>query len=346
MKLVSAVEKLVKRQYAPKLSTIYRDIGAVIKLAEPSTDARAKACGDVVNFISFAAMNYHFVSVLKMPPQLILNIDFTQFNVECTHQPIKVRILCPLPTTKALKVLPKKGDNSNGMGLNIKFYLLINTAGDMMDPLYLIANDNMSVEEFDWYKVKGLGIGTEPGSFAYLYFCKTRSANKNFFNWLHTTVITAAVLRLQGVYGLANDTLAWFQLDGEPCQIACYKQAEMQQHLHKCFIAVGKPPASTTELTQACDNRNCFKGCKAILKESVSYKVNIDSNDWLIKQLNDVFDTHNLKYKTQALEVATANDNDSTHIIGSPTAMAEQHWYKKLPCQKDLIIGMLHAQMR
>ena len=152
---------------------IYKHIGAITKQAEATTTARATACQDIVNFISFAAMNYLYVCMYKVQPQLILNIDATQFNVENTQCQIKVCVLQQLPTIKNNKVLPKKPDNTQGMALFIKFFLLITAGGDMLEPVYLIADDNMHATDFDIYKVKGLGISTDPGSHAWVSFCCT-----------------------------------------------------------------------------------------------------------------------------------------------------------------------------
>ncbi len=196
--------------------------------------------------------------------------------------------MCPLPTAKnvkvnskkeSIKVVAKKGDASQGMAIFIKFFLLINAAGDMMSPVYVIADNNMLVEELDVYNIKGLGIGAEPGSSAYLCFCKTRSCNRCFFEWLHYTVLTKAFCWLRSVYGLGEEQPVWFQLDGEPGQIACYELVALQNHLSKMNIAVEKPLASTAEVTQPCNCGNCFKGCKTMLKQAVSKKLSIESNE-------------------------------------------------------------------
>src|SRR5688572_18084572 len=127
------------------------------------------------------------------------------------------------------------------MALFIKFFLLTNAAGDMMTPVYIIADDNMLEEEVDMCKITGLGIGAEPGSCAWLTFCKTRCGNSQFFEWVHHTVLTEAIHLLRTMYGLGEQQ-AWFQLDGEPCQIACYSTTSMLEHLTKMNISVGKPP--------------------------------------------------------------------------------------------------------
>ena len=56
-------------------------IGCKTKKAETTTDARLDACKDVINFLTFASMNYLMFAKLKTPHDLIINIDATQFMV-------------------------------------------------------------------------------------------------------------------------------------------------------------------------------------------------------------------------------------------------------------------------
>ena len=44
------------------------------------------------------------------------------------------------------------------MAIFINLFLLNNAGGDIMDPVYVIADDNMLAKVFDAYKVRGLGI--------------------------------------------------------------------------------------------------------------------------------------------------------------------------------------------
>ena len=60
--------------------------------------------------------------------------------------------------------------------------------------------------------------------------------------------------------------MTWFQLDGESVQIAIYQSKQMLKKLEDMNIVVGKPPASTTDITQPSDIRHCFKGPKTALK--------------------------------------------------------------------------------
>ena len=49
------------------------------------------------------------------------------------------------------------------------------------------------------------------------------------------------------------DTMAWFQLDGERIQIECFQDSKILTLMHSNHNCVGKPAASITEITQACD---------------------------------------------------------------------------------------------
>ena len=57
-------------------------------------------------------MNYLYVCVYKVPPQLILNVNATQFDVGNIQIQVKVQVLCNLSIAKGTKVLHKNGDNT------------------------------------------------------------------------------------------------------------------------------------------------------------------------------------------------------------------------------------------
>jgi hypothetical protein len=73
--------------------------------------------------------------------------------------------------------------------------------------------------------------------------------------------------KLRTAWVLTIDAPAWFQLDGEAIQIAPFKDPATVEHFGNYCIICGKPPASTTEVTQPCDCGNCFKGSKTCFKD-------------------------------------------------------------------------------
>jgi hypothetical protein len=74
------------------------------------------------------------------------------------------------------------------------------------------------------------------------------------------------------------DSFGWLQLDGEAMQIECFKAPEITQFLNDHHIVVGKPPGSSTEITQPCDAGNCFRG----RKKGLTSVTNADINDHVL----------------------------------------------------------------
>ncbi|KAJ1395080.1 hypothetical protein B484DRAFT_407692 [Ochromonadaceae sp. CCMP2298] len=253
----------------PKTILNYRKtLNLKVKNGETSTDARMAAVKDITNFITFAAMNHAMVETLRVNPALILNIDATQFEVGSSKgKGIQVVVTERNGVeTGPLKAAPKKGDNSTGLAYFIKFFLLINAAGDMHIPVFVVADPFMEEGAVDRYEVPGLGAGTDAGAPGWLVFTKTRGCNRAFYDWLNMQYVCNFAQKLRTVWGLPVDAPAWFQLDGEAIQIAPFKEKSTVEHFANYCIICGKPPASTTEVTQPCDCGNCFKGSKTCLK--------------------------------------------------------------------------------
>jgi hypothetical protein len=59
-----------------------------------------------------------------------------------------------------------------------------------------------------------------------------------------------------------EDSFVFIQMDGEDIQIKCYFEDVVRQILKSNNIEIGKSAASSTEITQACDSGNIFKGTK------------------------------------------------------------------------------------
>ena len=85
-------------------------------------------------------------------------------------------------------------------------------------------------------------------------------------------------------------TLTWFQLDGEPVQIEVYNDPEMIQKLHDQNIVIGKPSASTSEITQPCDKEHCFLGPKAAFK--YIHDSDVALKEQMVERLAVVCDAH------------------------------------------------------
>jgi hypothetical protein len=168
----------------------------------------------------------------------------------------------------------------------------MSASGNQAEPLYMIADDNMSEDEFRVYPVNGLGVGTQLDNKGYVVITKTRCANVPFYRWFVETILVKYVQEMRRVYEIPLDSPAWFQLDGEAVQIDPFKTNAMIKLLSDNNIHVGKPPGSTTAITQPCDAGNCFKGPKTSNKYIKDHDVK--HMKWMLERLsNIVFKPHN-----------------------------------------------------
>ena len=230
--------------------------------AEETTPARAVATRSIWNAVLFAAMNCAMRSLVVV--HLIAKRAASQFKVgNCSYGRVEVKYIVDGAQPAGLKSV---ADNNGIVAYFIKYFLLIFADGSSRPPVYVISDASMPADVIDCYTIPGLEISTDVMSTGYVVFCRTRCANQAFFAWLNEAIIFTAIRVRKVVFGLDPDVMTWFQLGGEPVQIAIYQSEQMQKKLENMNIVVGKPPASTTEITQPCDIRHCFKGPKTALK--------------------------------------------------------------------------------
>ena len=53
--------------------------------------------------------------------------------------------------------------------------------GQLAQPVYLIEDTSLKVEECYWYKIQGLSSSNQVGGCGFLAFCPTRCGNEAFF---------------------------------------------------------------------------------------------------------------------------------------------------------------------
>ena len=248
-------------------------------VGEDTTMARADAESDVRNFCTFAAANLAIVP--KVDPHLILNIDATQFaagdsTASCTKV---VRAVDPEGNVheqmKNLKCRPSKRHGISQ--IFIKYYLLISAAGFSGEPVLVIANQALSDDYFDVKHFRDLGITCSGSDGGFLAVMKKRGGNNNFFKWLMGTYLIDFVKKQRTLWDLDESKQAWFQLDGEPVQLAVFSDIEVRDKLTTAGIIAGKPPASTSAITQPCDAGNIFKQAKQHLKTMARVGAKTDS---------------------------------------------------------------------
>lgn len=286
--VIPAHKSLSKRT----IGGIELELNVKTAMAEKTTDARAIAVSDIRNAVSFAAMNSYMVQSMKVNPKLILNADASQFKVgsDCKQNiQIKYAETESIKLEGPLKSLPNVADKGI-TAFFMKYYLLMSAFGDQADPVFVLADSSMDSESIDVFEVVGLGISNVVGGKAWVVFCKTRCYNLQFYTWFNTTVLVPWVMQIRSIYHLSASDIAWFQLDGEPVQIECYSVPAILDVLDGSSIVVGKPPASTTAITQPCDRGNCFKGPKTTNK-SISDK-DVSQNTEMIKDLTAIYQKH------------------------------------------------------
>ena len=83
---------------------------------------------------------------------------------------------------KTLKVSkPDVQQGASNLGVFVKKYFLSNSFGQLAQPVYLIEDTSLKVEECYWYKIPGLSSSNQVGGCGFLAFCPTRCGNEAFF---------------------------------------------------------------------------------------------------------------------------------------------------------------------
>jgi hypothetical protein len=274
---------------APCRQTLWRQekrLGIASGVGEETTSARVTATSSIFNAVSFAAMNMLMVPLVRV--YMICNMDATQFAVgHSSNGRVYVKYHDVDGRPKTLKSQSKR---SGIVAYFVKYFLLIFADGSAGRPVYVVADDNMDAEAIDVHKVTGMGIGVDPASYGYIIFCKTRCCNVKFFEWLNGVYLFEELQLKKSIHGLGDNDMTWFQLDGEPVQIKVYSDPAMLDRLTTMGVCIGKPPASTTEITQPCDAKHCFLGPKTALK--FVNASDLDGMSWLSDKLEAVFRGH------------------------------------------------------
>jgi len=157
---------------------IEQEMGISTGYAEKMTQARIDAVADLRNFVTYAAMLYLMAHI--SPHQLHLNLDATQFTVGYdSDQNIQVKYM-KSEEGAPLKTAPLQNKNEGITSYFIKYYMLMSASGNVADPVYVVADDNMEENVIDVHEVPGLSLGVG-FSKAYIVFCKTRGCNRQFY---------------------------------------------------------------------------------------------------------------------------------------------------------------------
>jgi hypothetical protein len=255
--------------------------------AKKSTTARINAVADVRNTLSFAVMNNLMVPMVH--PYLILNSDASQFGVGFDVNEKVVVMYVDKRGDLNLKAAPNKTDSGITMFF-IKWYLLISAGGICGTPVYIIADETVPKGQFRPHKVRNMGYNVGVDNFAWVVFCYSRSCNLEFYKWFNNVVLFEFICLIKETHDLEAPSKTWYQLDGEQTQIECYNDPAMIKMLEELNIVIGKPPASTTEITQPCDMGNIFKATKSKLKKIND--LSVAGQTHIMNKLTVIFDLH------------------------------------------------------
>ena len=236
-------------------------MGLKLGYAEQTTDARAVATANKYNAVSVAVA--HFLAMPLTKAHIAINADGTSYQTGGALTD-KIQVIYDPEEQKArggpLKVLPVKG--SILTAFFIKFYLCMNATGTTAPPIYIIADDNMVAGAIDVHLVPGLGIGTDLRADGYVVFSKTRAVNEEFYRWWFVTIYTKFVIDLRIRFNVDDSVPSYFTLDGEDTQIKPLQTPTMASLCVEHNIIIGKPPASTTSITQPADAGKVFLSSK------------------------------------------------------------------------------------
>jgi len=227
--------------------------------------------------VTMAVMNeaYSF----NKPPQLIGNFDATQFILTGNSEELLVTIKKNHPDDIIdgdVENQPLSSVADTKLSQAVKWMMLANANGNLSVDVFLLSDPDMESEEFSFYQISGLSHSTDPKSFGYLCFTKTRAGNLKFFLWYITAIVIPFVNECRSLLSTElEDDHFYLVADGEEVQIKPVDDDEVNNALMESRIDLGKGPASCTDTVgNACDRSNLFKASKKILKSQTSVTVN------------------------------------------------------------------------
>ena len=233
--------------------------------AQAATDARAQAGLEKQSFIGCAAALFAMANIVKVPRQLWLNCDATQFEMSSKNS-----------RNKAVK---KKGQNTSthpvtihenvrhALATFVKWFPFISAMGFLTPSVYIVADPSVPENEIHAVRVPGLGITTDPlNNYGYVVFSNTRVPPVKFYEWVLKEICIPFVQNIRLTFNMSPDAPAVVVMDGESNQIyELIHNAELKDLLALYCIYVIKMAASLTHKLQACDSK-MFRAIKSRLK--------------------------------------------------------------------------------
>lgn len=275
--------------------------------AEKTTNARAEACADIRNFVTYAAAAWMMRDINRY---LCFNADATQFCISgagTSKEKVKWVQEEDEDGNKIKphhQVVPEKGAANDLTSFFVKWFALVNAGGHCATPVFIVADPAMPKDKFDAYPVDGLGFEKGAGKYmGWLVFCQTRCPPVAFYKWFFETVLVQFRDDMVGCWDLGPDEdQGWLTLDGEMIQIEPFLfDSETRQAMHNAKIAVGKLMASSTSKAQVLDCKRVFLSLKSRLKNMASFKSEATNLCGRKKKIMEVWESHKKKYPLSKL---------------------------------------------
>ena len=282
------------------VNKLFADNELLLKNAQSKSKARVNEENNVLNGISTFLM-WKFVSKYVNNPALVINFDSTQYCIGGDYEK-RTKVVVTKEFAANGKPISSSANQEKTNSFSIKYYCICTQAGHVCENLvFIIADARMNENDFYYYKVPGLSTSTSSSSFGYICFCKTRCPKEKFFMWFVEDVLIEFVKNQRRLYSNNAYDNAFISCDGEIDQIKIFLDENIRNKLNDENIIVGKLPASTTAVAQACDAGHIFSSTKAGVK--ILGNNDIDSCVFINNQLDQLFKTHNdatvIKYNNE-----------------------------------------------
>ncbi|TXT28465.1 MAG: hypothetical protein FD136_1995 [Chitinophagaceae bacterium] len=303
-------------------STIYRvmqDLNAHTGNAEITTTPRSRAMASVANQVSLGAS---VVAILGDPNKAdfgmkniegnrLYNSDSATFGIHLKDSRIQVVYIGKRPDH--LMAEPDPSDHSNDMDFFIKFYFLLNAAGQCGTPVFIIGHKHMAKDAIDIYELDGFGLDNSGLGKGIIIILNSRGCSLKFYEYYFEHVVLPFIMATRPKQANKSPDISksvLYQIDGEATQIAPFKSNKTNKLFKDKNIDVLKSSASDTAIQQPADAGKAFMAARAVIENNAleeTYYINpTDSNSIL-----EIIKAHNDKYPTKN----KISDDHKTKII-------------------------------
>ena len=256
------------------IKNVFKKMELTREKGQTITTARHREGKDIRNMVSMAAMNCALAS--GKPAIMIGNFDATQFIISGTNDELLVNWK-PEDVDEddnEARDEPLTLVENSMLSHAIKWFMLCNANGQLGKDVFLLADRDMTEDEFTCEDIQSLSNNNQMGASGWLCFTKTRCGNAAFFKWYISTVVVEFVKYCRNLLPLDEQSERFYLVaDGEEVQIQPLENDEVNNILSEALIDFGKGPASCTgTVSNACDRSSMFKSAKKVLRNQKEAK--------------------------------------------------------------------------